>query len=235
MHFGFFFSNYTSSVDRANKISFLIHTLNFTFYALYSFIHILFDCVLNLLVLILWNLLFLAHSQRSRFFKYICFLFSLIILIFEMFMGLFLTVLTHNMFSLLLCDLSFGMCKEVLSFLGVLSMGILKSSGWLLSSYRGLIFSYLSILEVQLIQYNCKLVLCFGFPWTTQVAWVLTVNLTTSWCLYVLWETFVFIFPSPSTMFERHVFLMSSFRAMFFFYLIFWRSQNFMQDILLEY
>ena len=75
--------------------------------------------------------MFLAHSQRSHFFKYIGFL--LIILMFEMFVGLFLIVLIHSMFSLLLCDLSFGMCKEVLSFLGVLSVGILKSSGCLLS------------------------------------------------------------------------------------------------------
>lgn len=52
---------------------------------------------------------------------------------FEMFVGLFLIVLIHSMFSLLLGDLSFGMCKEVLSFLGVLSVGILKSSGCLLS------------------------------------------------------------------------------------------------------
>ena len=52
---------------------------------------------------------------------------------FEMFVGLFLIVLIHSMFSLLLGDLSFGMCQEVLSFLGVLSVGILKSSGRLLS------------------------------------------------------------------------------------------------------
>lgn len=161
MHFGFsFFKLYFQCRQSTNKISFLINTLNFMFYALSSFLCILFDCVLNLLVLVLWNLLFLAHSQRSHFFKYICFLFSLIILIFEMFVGLFLIILTHNMFSLLLCDLSFGRCKEVLSFLGVLSVGILKSSGCLLSPWRGLIFSYLSILEVHLIQYNCRLYNC---------------------------------------------------------------------------
>ena len=132
MHFGFsFFKLYFQCRQSKNKISFLINTLNFMFYALSSFLHVLFDCVLNLLVLVLWNLLFLAHSQRSHFFKYIGFL--LIILMFEMFVGLFLIVLIHSMFSLLLCDLSFGMCKEVLSFLGVLSVGILKSSGCLLS------------------------------------------------------------------------------------------------------
>lgn len=45
-----------------------------------------------------------------------------------MFVGLLLPVLTH-MFSLLFCDLYFGVCMEMLNFLGVLSVGILRVLG----------------------------------------------------------------------------------------------------------
>lgn len=137
-----FSSNYIPTVNRAKikLISFLIHTLNFTFHALYSsFLHILFGSVLNLLVLVLQNLFVIAHFQGSHFFKYICFLYWLIILISEIFVGLLLPLLTH-MFSLLFCDLYFGVCVEMLNFLGVLSVGILRVLGCWEIPQRGCCF-----------------------------------------------------------------------------------------------
>lgn len=74
-----------------------------------------------------------------------------------MFMSLLLLVFTCIMFSLLVCGLYFVICMELLSFLGVLSVEIRRALGCCQVSQRGLVFSFLSILEVCLIQDKCKL------------------------------------------------------------------------------